>query len=379
MMNQSRWYYNAMVDIAYQHFPTLNKKRFSYNSLRDLMRKHHYVDNGAEKKFVFDATRNEVPTPSWWDKVHGRIPRGAVFKFTSNLNSAIANKKKFEMKKKKDMVHHTLFEDNCYPRWIDDIKSRYWFTNRDRRRTTVELSDVPHNGFEVVYDRVTNRYFLHCPVPVSWFPEEDRRREKQTRYVNQGSRVISLDPGIRKFMVGYDPSGETIVFGEGASRELTAMLLEIDRTCDKQRQDELWQQVRWRVDDLHWKTIEFLIRNYDVILLPDFRIQQMVRGHKLARITKRHMYMFSFHKFRLRLQWKCSVYNKELRIVDESYTSKTCTWCGVLNDTKGKEQLKCQDCAVEIDRDMAGARNIFIKNVVLHEEVSDADVPLVRI
>ena len=51
------------------------------------------------------------------------------------------------------------------------------------------------------------------------------------------------------------------------------------------------------VNELHWKTISFLIKNYDVILLPDFRVKQMVKGRKLAKITKRLMMMFSFYKF----------------------------------------------------------------------------------
>ena len=37
-----------------------------------------------------------------------------------------------------------------------------------------------------------------------------------------------MDPGIRKFLVGYDPTGESIFIGEGASLELTKLLYEVD-------------------------------------------------------------------------------------------------------------------------------------------------------
>ena len=74
------------------------------------------------------------------------------------------------------------------------------------------------------------------------------------------------------------------------------------------------------------------------------------------------MSIFSNFKFKERLKWKCSLYNKKLLIVDESYTSKTCTRCGYLNNVGSNEVYKCNNCNLIIDRDCNGARNILIKN-----------------
>lgn len=119
------------------------------------------------------------------------------------------------------------------------------------------------------------------------------------------------------------------------------------------------------VSELHWKTISFLIENYDTIILPDFRVSQMIKGKKLAKITKRLMCMFSFFSFKEKLKFKCNMYGKKLIIVDESYTSRTCGTCGFLNNMKGKEQYKCIRCGLKIDRDVLGSRNILIKNIRL--------------
>jgi len=119
------------------------------------------------------------------------------------------------------------------------------------------------------------------------------------------------------------------------------------------------------VSELHWKTISFLMENYDTIILPDFRVSQMVRKKKLNRLTKRLMCMFSFHSFKQKLQFKCEQYGKKLIIVDESFTSCTCGRCGTINDTKGKELFECSACGLRIDRDVTGSRNIFIKNITL--------------
>lgn len=119
------------------------------------------------------------------------------------------------------------------------------------------------------------------------------------------------------------------------------------------------------VDDLHWKTIKYLTDHYNIIMLPNFRISQMVRGRKLAKSTKRMLYMYSFHSFKEKLKYKCQLKNVNLLIVDESYTSKTCGVCGTLNDTKGRETLICNHCSTTIDRDASGARNILLKNLSL--------------
>ena len=110
--------------------------------------------------------------------------------------------------------------------------------------------------------------------------------------------------------------------------------------------------------------IYFLIKNYDTIILPDFRTQQMMRKKCLSKITKRLMGMFSFYKFKERLKYKCDTYGKKLIIVDESYTSCTCTCCGKINRMGSKEIYEC-NCGLTIDRDVMGSRNILIKSLRL--------------
>ena len=127
----------------------------------------------------------------------------------------------------------------------------------------------------------------------------------------------------------------------------------------------MWKKIKNLVLELHWKTISFLIENYDVIMIPDFKVSQMIKSKKLSRMTKRLMCMFSFYSFKQKLEWKCNTYKKKIIIVNESYTSCTCTNCGKINDTKGKERLECFMCKKEIDRDVAGSRNIMIKNIRL--------------
>jgi len=338
MMDQYRWYYNSILTVVYLHYghdKILDKKKYSLYTVRDLFRKYEYTEeikgNLIFKDYVYDEERNEIPIPEWWEgNVHNRLPRGAIGKFVSSLNSAISNHKngnikKFKMKyrTKKSSTDYLSFEDGCFPSFIREIPSRYWFTTRDRRRRTLSFSEIENRkrGMEIIYEKNTGRYFLHYPVERNWFPEDDRRNDRQVKFISKGERVISLDPGIRKFLVGYDPRGESIFIGEGASEKISHLLYKIDRTESNEDSYFLWKKIRNLVDELHWKTISFLVENYDVILLPDFRVSQMLRKRQLARITKRLMSMFSFHRFKEKLKFKCEMYGKELIIVDESFTS----------------------------------------------------------
>jgi len=378
MFDQYRWYYNAILQVTHwNHFNNGNydKRKYSLYSLRDLLRKHEYTEEETEhvrfKEFVHNEERNEFPIPEWWDSVHNRIPRGAVAKFTSSLNSAISNKKNkncknFEMKfmSRKCPTEYLHFEDKSFPSFIKGIESKYWFTTRDRKRVSIPYSEIQsQKGLEVIHEKETGRYFLHVPVERDWFPEEDRRHEKQATYLTKGDRVIALDPGVRKFLVGYDPRGKCYIIGEGSHKKLISLLKRVDKV---EKPYLLWKKIKNLISELHWKVSSFLVENYDTILLPDFRISQMVRkGKPLGKMTKRLLCMFSFYKFKEKLQYKCSTYGKKLLIVDESYTSCTCGVCGEINKMGGEEIYLCQSCGLEIDRDVTGARNILIKNSTL--------------
>ena len=372
---QFRWYWGAALQISDSHFEDITKAKIYNSSFRDIIRKYEFVTedigNISFQDFVFDENKNSFPVPEWWNKPSDRVVRGAIQKFTSSLNSAISNYKAgnckhFEMKflSKKSPKEILHFEDTNFPAYIKRIQSRYWFTTPDRRRIHIPYSQIPaKGGVEVIHEKETGRYFLHVPVERNWFPEEDRRHEKQETYLTNGNRIIALDPGVRKFLVGYDPQGKCYIIGEGAQKKLISLLKRVDKT---EKPYLLWKKIKNLISELHWKVSSFLVENYDTILLPDFRVSQMVgKKKRLGKMTRRLLNMFSFYKFKKKLQYKCSTYGKKLLIVDESYTSCTCGVCGEINKMGGQEIYLCQSCGLEIDRDVIASRNILIKNTTL--------------
>lgn len=221
IFQQYRWYYNATLSIVNKEYgeSLTEREKYSYSHIRDLVRKYRYEEERTDDKVIRNYIKenglDKVPTPDWWEgKVHSRIPRGAAKKFTGNLNSSLSNFKvgnikKFKMNflKGKNRLEHALFEDKNYPKFIRNIKGRYWYTTKSHKRVKISLNEITskEKGLELLHDKEKDTYFIHYPVPRDWFPEDDRRNDKQVRLNQIKERVISLDPGVRKFLVGMIP------------------------------------------------------------------------------------------------------------------------------------------------------------------------------
>ncbi len=156
---------------------------------------------------------------------------------------------------------------------------------------------------------------------------------------------------------------------------------------------KLYQKIKNIVKELHNKTAIYLVKNYEKIILPKFETQNIIKNkkkdkeyfnkikreegnercleeikkvYKNRRLNGRVKFVLnslSHYKFKMHLSHKCEEYGSELIDVTEEYTSKTCTKCGIesVNYSKNREK-KCL-CGYIIDRDINGARNIYIKNI----------------
>lgn len=385
MMEQSRWYYNFLVGAIssqYSKDKMVEKESFSYYHIRDLLTSyvykevekedliHRYFEERPDKE-----TNTEQVVPPWWsgkNTPHNRLPRGVAKKITQNINSMITNYREgnirdFELRcrsRKKTPNEFLLFEDKCFPSFIRKIKGHYWFTGRNGRKRRCSLQDLfqqtDPRGVEITYEKQTGKYFFHYPVDVDFYPEEDRRNENQGSHLfSEEERIISLDPGVRKFLVGYDPNGKIVFIGKDAHKEVLQLLHDVDKTKEK----KTWRKIKNKISELHWKTINYLMLHYDHIMIPDFRVSEMIKGRKINKQTKRMLCMYSFHSFMMKLKYKCKKNGKKMYVVNECYTSKTCTLCGKINDVGGSEVYKCDGCGNQVDRDVNGSRNILIKNL----------------
>lgn len=226
----------------------------------------------------------------------------------------------------------------------------------DKALKTIEFN----NDCRIKYEN--GRWFLIVPTKI----------ELKNHLTN---KTCALDPGVRKFQTIY--SEDQILKIEMCKQREKSLKDKIDkltslrakRYISNYRSKRAIRRISKKytdlIDDLHYKTIQLVTRNYDVIFLPKFKSQELVKG-KLARITKRNMLSQKHYRFQQRLKDKIEEFpGKQLNICTEEYTSKTCTNCGVIKvNLNGNEVFNCKKCNLTIDRDINGSRNILIKNLI---------------
>ena len=99
-------------------------------------------------------------------------------------------------------------------------------------------------------------------------------------------------------------------------------------------------------------------------MIPEFKVKNMVKKgeRKIKSKVVRSMLTWSHYTFRQRLISKAEEVGTKIIIQDEAYTSKTCSRCGCINEKLGGNKVfKCRKCNLVIDRDVNGARGIFLR------------------
>ncbi|WP_156093366.1 zinc ribbon domain-containing protein, partial [Planktothrix serta] len=107
--------------------------------------------------------------------------------------------------------------------------------------------------------------------------------------------------------------------------------------------------------------------NFDVILLPTFETSQMVSKsrRKLRNKSVRQMLTLSHYEFKQFLKWKAWENHKVVIDCNEAYTSKTVSWTGeIINKLGGAKIIKSASTQSKMDRDLNGARGIFLRALV---------------
>ena len=112
-----------------------------------------------------------------------------------------------------------------------------------------------------------------------------------------------------------------------------------------------------RTDFLH-KASTGLVRDYDVIVLEDLAVKNMVRHRKVAKAIAD----CGWGTFRAITQYKAARYGRRVIVVDRWYpSSKTCSACGYLLAALSldRRHWTCPSCGTRHDRDINAAQNIL--------------------
>ena len=362
-------------------FPTVEQKtilrrwfgtsRYVYNTAVSLL-----DDKETPRNFkglvpiVFDAL------PDWHTETPRQIKVGAVMDAGQAVRNAKIKCKEtgkfqkvsFRSRKRKQTLYlraDSLKRNGFYVRLLGEMKMSEPLPAKPQgtgkvseRDTDAEVKDS-----QLIFEN--GRYFL-CVAYV----EKKKPREPS-------SRIVALDPGVRDFMTFFSED----CFG-WLGQQCINRIQRLCQHCDnlyaratrekrplrralRKAANKIKVKIRNLIDELHKKTAHFLVTNFDIILLPTFETQQMTKrgARKLRTKSVRQMLTLSHYRFKVFLKQKASEYGVQVIDVCEAYTSKTVSWTGELITNLGGSKIIKSSKGHRMDRDLNGARGIFIKNV----------------
>lgn len=357
----------------------------------------HFMQIGRLRPMVMSGDEDLVADhPEAWQK---EIPfdtrQGAVKELLGAYESAMSNKRNgnisrfdvgFKSRKAPSQVFHcraNAFNASKQTIFVTrlkktDGKGRLRIRKRALDKLVSEEGDEPHGDFTVQLN-ASGAWYLCLPR---------KRKQREHAVVDTPAyRSAFLDPGVRTFQTFYSPDGICGKIGDGfCSRFLDPLAAKVDainaimassetrchaRIRLRRRRAALYRKIAHKVDDLHWKTCSFLCTYFDAIFMPHFGTKDMVRlpeeGFRTIRSkTANNMLQLAHGRFHERLQAYARAKRRELFVVPEAYTTKTCGACGAENPSVGGAKVfTCREggCGYKLDRDVHGARNICISTL----------------
>ena len=227
-----------------------------------------------------------------------------------------------------------------------------------------------------------------------WFIQVQQHIKLNTE--TQGEvKCVGVDQGVRTFATCFSKDDALIVGDNFAKEKLSPLMQRVDKLIGQKQ--KILNQVKgikfldipqWARDrlvyfnneinrlkckkddlilDLHNRLAFELVSHYDVIFLPTFETKGMVtRKNKkvrtIRRNTCRQMLDLNHYGFKLRLKWYAKKYGKYIVDCNESYTSKTRSWNGSIDEKLGSSKI-IKGNGFTVDRDINGSRNILLKHL----------------
>lgn len=210
------------------------------------------------------------------------------------------------------------------------------------------------------YDKHLNKFILYIPI------------EKETKNVSNRTKC-GIDPGIRTFLTCYSEK-EVLEIGENSYKKYKKYYKRIDKIRELYSKNKIkyksfnksinrnFDKIKNITKDLHFKCSKYLCERFDTILLGKISTKDIVsKKNNLNKISKRSMLSLCHYRFREILEYQCNKYNTELKVIDEAYTTKSCSNCKKINNVGKEKVFNCKYCNFTCDRDVNASINIFNK------------------
>lgn len=201
-------------------------------------------------------------------------------------------------------------------------------------------------------------------------------REPQVSSEKKAKNYCGIDPGSRTFMTSFGDKGcleykHNRMLLEKLNNKLKMLkALRTRPRLHKQRNryrkkclNKIEKQKTNLVNELHWKVINDVLMRNDYIFYGNIKSHDIVRNGVIKKLNT-DLNDLKLYKFKKRLLYKADVRNKQVFVINEAYTTQTCSFCGNMYKPGCSEIYKCSSCKRNIGRDVNAAKNILMKGII---------------
>lgn len=332
--------------------------RKAYNWALDEWQKE-YAAGGKPSEMALRRKLNSIKREQfpWMLEVTKNAPQMAIIQLGQAFKNFFAKRAEYPRFRKK---------------WIDD---RFTLSN-DQFCINGSRIRIPNLGWvrlreplrfigkimSATVSRVADKWFVSITVDMP---------EKSPVAANENQVAVGVDLGINHFAklsnreerVGPKPHKALLSRVRRLSRSLSRKQKgSNNRHKAKMKLSRLHSRIaNIRQDAIHQLT-SYLTKNFDIIGIEDLNVKGMMRNRRLSRSIAD----MGFYEFRRQMEYKSTLRNKKLVIVDRWFAStKRCSDCRYIHEklTLSEREWTCPQCRAHHDRDFNAADNLEIEAV----------------
>jgi putative transposase len=181
-------------------------------------------------------------------------------------------------------------------------------------------------------------------------------------------KVVAVDVGVEKLLTTSDgeyvPNQRPYEKALNKTRRLHKALsrkkfLSHNWFKAKVRLARAYEHLKNLRKDLYMKLGKWFAEHYDVLVMEDIQVKQLV--DKSGKKLRMRLHDVAFHELRSIMEYQLNKYGRKLILVNPAFTSKTCARCGYVKKdlTLADRVFVCPRCGWTVDRDYNAALNLL--------------------
>jgi len=341
------------------------------------------------------AQKKALRMNHWFKLLSSQTAQEVCFVLQQNYKSWFTLRKKDEkanpprFKKKNELSTLKYFQQFK----LLDGKIRLSMSRNYRAEQKIKLLEIPF----IAWKRFDGTPKM-CEIVNSkgeWYAHIVYETKEITPVLNDG--VMSVDLGIINTAVTVDTNGCSKVysgkqilaiqhyFNKERAKLTSTLTKQYPKKHHSKNLDILSKKQSSQINHalhIHSKAIVTDCLNKGIKTLVAGDVTDIRKDKNFGKVGNQKLHSWSFSKFIQQLEYKCNRVGIRFVRVNEAYTSKTCSICGIIKKSNRihRGMYKCKKCGNLMNADVNGAKNILKKYLrdFLSRSIGDVAMPSVK-